>query len=193
MYNLHASPGTVDSVHWQEAAGLLISSAVLSVSSQSIFGVERTVRRYIFDGIVRYEIALANGLGVVEALDMADGVWPYFAKWQIRGALIEDTLYGTIVGVGETAAPPRQMILHHNYPNPFNSDTYIEFEISFPGPVRLLVTDLLGREIAELVNVYTGSGKHRVTFGGSSLATGVYIYRLQGATGVITRRMVHLK
>jgi len=85
------------------------------------------------------------------------------------------------------------MILYQNYPNPFNPDTFIEFDISFAGPVRLLVTDLLGREVAEMFRGYVNPGRHRFTLSGSSLATGVYIYRLQGPSGVRSRRMVLLK
>jgi len=190
MYNLRAAPGVVDTIAgW----GPLIWSRVESIATQQIFGTQRTVRRYFFDGLVQYEVSLADGFGIVDALDKADGIWPFYAWWSIRGCIIRDTLYGTTVSVPENQGVPATINLYQNYPNPFNPSTTIEFDISTSGLARLFVTNLLGQKVADLVNESVSVGKHRATFNGSSLASGVYIYTLVTAGGVLHRKLLLLK
>jgi gluconolactonase len=69
--------------------------------------------------------------------------------------------------------------LSGNYPNPFNASTTITYRVSSKSPVRLSVFDLLGREVAPLVNADMEAGNHDVSFDGSGLASGVYFTRLQ--------------
>jgi hypothetical protein len=64
------------------------------------------------------------------------------------------------------------------YPNPFNPKTVVSFQLSVVSTVWLGVYDLLGREVAVLVNEIRGPGEHEVTFEGTGLSTGVYICRL---------------
>jgi hypothetical protein len=68
--------------------------------------------------------------------------------------------------------------LSQNYPNPFNPTTQIDFGIKKAGKVQIRVYDMLGREVATLVDKDMSAGKHTVTFDASNLATGVYIYRI---------------
>jgi len=72
----------------------------------------------------------------------------------------------------------REFSLSENYPNPFNPITTISFSIPERSFVTLKVYDMLGREIAELVNEELESGNFEKTFEASSLASGVYIYRI---------------
>ena len=65
-----------------------------------------------------------------------------------------------------------------NYPNPFNPTTGVRYQVSEVSYVRLAVYDLLGREVAVLVNERKAPGKYELRFDGSSLASGVYVYRL---------------
>ncbi len=74
---------------------------------------------------------------------------------------------------------PRQAHLYQNYPNPFNPTTKMSFVISHWSLVSLRVYDVLGREVATVVNEELPAGEHSVVFNGSSLAGGVYLYRLQ--------------
>jgi hypothetical protein len=88
----------------------------------------------------------------------------------------------TLTGVDMAAsAAPYRYQLQQNYPNPFNPSTTIGFGVSGPGssPVRLIVFDLLGREVAVLVNEKKEAGNYSVQFDGAGLASGVYLYRLQ--------------
>ncbi|MEK9136702.1 MAG: T9SS type A sorting domain-containing protein, partial [Bacteroidota bacterium] len=104
-----------------------------------------------------------------------------------------DTLYGTVVSVRENRGLPTELNLYQNYPNPFNPSTTIEFDISTSGPARLLITNLLGQEVAQLVNEPVSVGRHQATFNASNLASGVYIYSLSTPNGVLHRRLLLLK
>lgn len=79
--------------------------------------------------------------------------------------------------------------LDANYPNPFNPSTVISYRKSEIGRVRLAVYDLLGREVAVLVDGMIPAGEHQVRFDASGLSSGVYLYRLETPQGVQTRKM----
>jgi hypothetical protein len=85
---------------------------------------------------------------------------------------------------------PQQFGLGQNYPNPFNPLTTIQFSIVNPQFTTLKVYDLLGREVATLVNELTSPGTYTVSFEASSLASGVYISRLTGGGFVQSRTML---
>jgi hypothetical protein len=73
---------------------------------------------------------------------------------------------------------PVEYELSQNYPNPFNPTTKIDFSIRKSGKVQIRVYDMLGREVATLVDKDMTSGKHTVEFDANNLASGVYIYRI---------------
>jgi hypothetical protein len=73
---------------------------------------------------------------------------------------------------------PAKFALSQNYPNPFNPITAIRYWLSVASEVRLSVHDLLGREIAVLVNERKAPGSYSVRLDGNGLASGVYLYRL---------------
>lgn len=68
--------------------------------------------------------------------------------------------------------------LHDNYPNPFNSETQIRFDLVESGNVKLVVYDLLGREVATVVNHIMPAGSHSISFNAGNLPSGLYLYRL---------------
>ncbi|MBL8017243.1 MAG: T9SS type A sorting domain-containing protein [Ignavibacteria bacterium] len=74
---------------------------------------------------------------------------------------------------------PEKFELKQNYPNPFNPETNISFSVPHPGSVKLAVFDLLGREVAVLVNEDLKAGVYKVNFNASVLSTGVYFYRIE--------------
>ncbi|MCL5268214.1 MAG: T9SS type A sorting domain-containing protein [Bacteroidetes bacterium] len=80
-----------------------------------------------------------------------------------------------------------------NYPNPFNPTTTIEFEVPSSGLVSLKVYDVLGREVATLVNSYESAGAHSVRFNGDDLASGIYFYRLTTPGVNLVRKMILMK
>ena len=83
--------------------------------------------------------------------------------------------------------------LNQNYPNPFNPSTVISYQLPASGKVTLKVYDLLGQEVATLVNTTMSAGAHEVSFDASRLASGMYIYRIQSGNFIQTRKMLLVK
>jgi hypothetical protein len=78
---------------------------------------------------------------------------------------------------------PTQYALSQNYPNPFNPATTIQYQVAGEGNVSLKVFDVLGREVASLVDEHQSSGRYEVRFDARRLASGIYFYKLQVANG----------
>ena len=91
------------------------------------------------------------------------------------------------------AGLPEKFDLKPNYPNPFNPSTRISFDLPESAEVRLTVFDVLGRQVATLVNQPMKAGSHTVNFDAQRLASGVYIYRLEAGSFSMTRNMMLIK
>jgi hypothetical protein len=78
----------------------------------------------------------------------------------------------------EVAAVPTRYSLEHNYPNPFNPTTKIQYSLPEDAKVRLAVYDILGRQVAELVNEEQRAGYYEKAFTGNSFSSGIYFYRI---------------
>lgn len=88
---------------------------------------------------------------------------------------------------------PVQFSLEQNYPNPFNPTTQIKYSTSEDGFVSLRVYNLLGQQVAELVNRMVKSGNYNTTFDASSLASGIYYYKLQAGNNLLVKKMILIK
>lgn len=107
-----------------------------------------------------------------------------YAAWKTDPVSGVETLGGVL---------PEEFSLEQNYPNPFNPSTTIRFDIPNASPVRLSVFDVLGREVAVLVNEQIAAGVHEVSVDAKQFASGMYVYRLQAGNFVQTRKMLFLK
>ena len=92
-----------------------------------------------------------------------------------------------------TPAVPTSFALHAAYPNPFNPSAEIEFDLPEASDVRLIVYDVMGREVARLAEGPMPAGSHRVRFEAAGLPSGVYLYRLEAGTFAQTQRMTLVK
>ncbi len=88
---------------------------------------------------------------------------------------------------------PRAFALEQNYPNPFNPKTGIRYQVSGVSDVKLVVFDLLGREVAVLVDERKAAGLYEVSFDGRGLSSGVYFYRLTAGSFTQIRAMMLVK
>jgi len=88
---------------------------------------------------------------------------------------------------------PASISLEQNYPNPFNPSTSINYQVSNISQVILKVYDVLGNEVATLVNEEQPSGSYEVEFDASGFASGMYLYRLQSGSFIGTKKMILMK
>ncbi len=103
------------------------------------------------------------------------------------------TTVATAVAGEMTKDIPTQFSLLQNYPNPFNPATRIQFGIPVSGLVTLKVFDILGREVAVLMNERKSPGTYDVEWNASSLSSGVYFYRLQAGSFTETKKLLLMK
>jgi hypothetical protein len=92
-----------------------------------------------------------------------------------------------------TYSPPATFALDQNYPNPFNPSTTIRYDLPRTAIVSLRVYDVLGREVAVLVNEVKEAGRYNAKFDARNMASGFYVYRLQAGNFNQTRKMLVVK
>ncbi len=168
----------------------------------------------------RYRLQLTKGVVfssiVLDTTITSDQINPPDTSLTVSDSLVGSTIYSWRISAGnaygfslwssawkfKTEVPtwvalssgtPTQFSLMQNYPNPFNPTTEISYQLSESSFVTLKVYDILGREVAALVNGHQSPGIHNVTFDASRLPTGVYFYRLDAGTHVATRKMLMIK
>lgn len=88
---------------------------------------------------------------------------------------------------------PTEYTLYQNYPNPFNPTTTIKYDLPNTSDVSLIIYDILGRKVKELVNTKQQAGRYEIQFNASNLASGVYIYQLIADKYFSSRKMILLK
>ena len=103
--------------------------------------------------------------------------------------------FGVVTDIRDEAHAglPVEYSLSQNYPNPFNPETVIEFALQSQLKVSLIVYNLRGEKVAQLINRNMPAGMHRVNWDASNVSSGIYFYRLQAGDFVQTRKMVLLK
>jgi hypothetical protein len=195
--NLGAATGmSIESVDWQPGTGLLWVSNDLRgnpmFSDRTWYGVDVANNYAIVDsfslpGDISGTDAFPRGLAFSN-----DGKTAYVGLFDTRF----DRLYrfDKVTGVEEDG----QVVvdgykLSQNYPNPFNPSTKITFELKSSGYTTLKIYDMLGNEVATLVQNELASGSHSVNFNAASLASGTYVYQLNVNGTRITNKMVILK
>ena len=139
-------------------------------------------------------------IDIVGIFAQYDETSPYTDGYQILPRSLED-LKDTVVSVGQDELAEIDFRLYQNYPNPFNPSTKIKFSIpakvkSAEGgqtKVTLKVFDVLGNEIAVLIDENKSPGSYEVEFSGAGLSSGIYFYRIQAEGFIATKKMMVLK
>ncbi len=138
----------------------------------------------------------------VQAVDMYDSVSRLSDFDQCQGYR-KDSTGGIPIGSGEDFLPhkgntgdkiiPKEFKLSQNFPNPFNPNTNISYDIPYDCFVTIRIYDVSGREIKSLVNEFIKAGSYITGFNGSGIASGVYFYKITAGSFVQTKRMVLIK
>nr|NIR48120.1 CHRD domain-containing protein [candidate division KSB1 bacterium]NIR72590.1 CHRD domain-containing protein [candidate division KSB1 bacterium]NIS23650.1 CHRD domain-containing protein [candidate division KSB1 bacterium]NIT70574.1 CHRD domain-containing protein [candidate division KSB1 bacterium]NIU24292.1 CHRD domain-containing protein [candidate division KSB1 bacterium] len=112
---------------------------------------------------------------------------------EIRGQLSAVEIVTSVEPIDGTSGIPREFSLSQNFPNPFNPTTEIRFDLKQSGPTVLKIYNMLGQEVATLVDENMPAGSYKVTFESNTLPSGVYIYRLQSSGLSEARKMILLR
>ena len=110
----------------------------------------------------------------------------------------EDTINVTLTGINNAGLKPLTFTLQQNYPNPFNPSTQIQYSIPVQSNVKIVIYNILGREVKTLINEERPSGVYTITWNGTDnfggqVASGVYFYRIAAGTFVQIKKMMLLK
>ena len=173
---------------WQLATGDDFSTLLWSVDAGATSRVETTLGALaaVLDAA---GVALGESTALWHRTVATDG------RYATPGTPMQVTFTrGTLVSrEGEPRDVPVQYRLFQNYPNPFNPATAITYELPTASPVRLVVYDLFGREVATLVDATQAAGRYEVAFDGARLASGLYVYRIEAGAFRQMRRMMLVK
>jgi len=148
---------------------------------------------YVYGGIGEYNYCYVKGLGLVT--HSFTGHYPDEYNQLVAG-IIEGVFYGDSTVLHIEVFDNKSISnfsLSQNYPNPFNPITTIKYNLPGISFVTLKVYDVLGNEIASLVNEQKPAGSYEVEFDGTNLTSGIYFYQLRAGKYVETKKMVLLK
>ena len=88
---------------------------------------------------------------------------------------------------------PERYSLSQNFPNPFNPETTIQYTLPLREHVTLSIYDTQGRRVARLIDGFKDAGRHQISFDGSRLSSGIYIYRIRAGDYTETRKLTLVK
>jgi predicted GH43/DUF377 family glycosyl hydrolase len=138
----------------------------------------------------RGEVESPNVILVGDTLFMYyDGSPPINYIWQIGLA----TSPFEPVSVDNELPQPTEFILEQNFPNPFNPSTLISYQLPVGSDVTLKVYDILGNEIATLVDKYKPAGTYEITWQAANLSSGVYFYQLKAGDYIAVKKMILIR
>jgi hypothetical protein len=158
----------------------------------TIFGLNSRLRTFYSTQTPYEDIELAQDFGLKFKL-----VWELVENRNVlKGCIINGVVYGDTLTVGvedEVNPIATEFKLEQNYPNPFNPSTVISYQLPVTGNVTLKVYDVLGNEIATLVNEEKPTGEYEIEFNATGLPSGIYFYKLVAGEYTQTRKMILLK
>jgi hypothetical protein len=158
----------------------------------SLFGIERTVKEF-------WDVPDTNTDLPYSTRKYAAGIGYYMSEFEIgltelSGCIIAGKQYGTIVSIAKAnkKSLPDSYYLS-NYPNPFNGQTNFVFEIPVYSNVSLKIFDLIGRNVATVINDFRHKGKYFERWEPKNLSSGVYIAVLNISNKILTKKLIYLK
>lgn len=182
----------------EELATLVLNLASLNIGQYTVVTSDNHTAG---DVLTHVSLVLSNPNAIKDQLELAKDLAEKVNKRElINAGLINDgNILYKINGqkifweFGIPFGIPKEYMLYQNYPNPFNPTTIIQYDLPIEGYVHLSVFDVLGREVAILVNERQQAGKGSVMFQAEQLPSGVYYYRLQAGDYNQTKKLLLLR
>jgi|FLOH01.1.fsa_nt_gi hypothetical protein len=186
---------------WPEAVDLGPDGNLYAANTQIAFtnDVDHGSLYWVYgtDGTEKYSFGTAEGDSTAGGMYngrgcawSADGNTMYVADFGYNCLTVWTS---TPDAIDSPVSIPSAFELNQNYPNPFNPNTNIPFTLEEEGMVKLIVYDVVGREVATLVNENMTSGTHVVSFSGADLSAGMYIYKISFNGEVSAKNMLLIK
>jgi len=186
--NLGIQPPNGLSFNGTTLAGIhQVPNAVIDIYDANILEVPPSAYRWL--GSTTTD---ANGIFVFDITDPLVEAVSVTASTSATGTS-SFAYFQTVTDVENEEIIPTEFSLHQNYPNPFNPSTTINFSIPSSEFVTIKVYDLLGNEVATLIDEYRPAGSYEVDFNAADLPSGVYLYRIQAGDFTEAKKMILLK
>ncbi len=179
---------------WTEKLNSPSSVNALAVSGTNLFAASENHGVFLSTDLGNTWTTVNTGLGNVNVMAFAISSGDLYAATWGNGVWVRP-LSDMVTSVKRTPSSglPSVFELRQNYPNPFNPTTVISYQLPEVSNVTLKVYDILGREVATLVNQRQNAGSYSVRFDGNRLASGVYFYKLSAGNFVSIKKLVVLK
>lgn len=132
-----------------------------------------------------------TGAGIPSIIDMLTVTSVTFNAE--AGIVYNFSINSTLTSLEDDLNAPKEFSLGQNFPNPFNPSTSIQYNVKEASQVTLKVYDMIGNEVAILVNEVKPAGSYTVSFDASQLSSGVYLYKMTAGNFVQTRKLVLMK
>lgn len=188
---IHSSDyGFVWDAEQAPTAEQLFGVSFISLTSGFAAGTNGTII-YTSDGGITWSNMLSGTTQTLNSISFTDPVRGIVVG--DGGTILKSYENGPLKTTEERAPHPDYFSLEQNYPNPFNPSTQIKYSIPADGYVSLKIFNLLGKEIAEIVNGFRKAGEHQVSFDASELPSGIYLYRLETNNRAMVKKMMVIK
>lgn len=166
----------------------------VSFDTTSLFNNTEFSKTYHGGTIPTFTYKLLKNFGPILIIDDQSYVITSYTVYELVYAKINGIEYGQFVSVDDKNLDiPSEFSLSQNYPNPFNPNTKISYLLPNAGNVTLKVFDVLGKEVATLVNEEKQVGSYEVQFDGNRLTSGIYFYQIKTGDFTETKKMILLK
>ena len=173
---------------------------IISYGIDNSYGVElnyvteNQFGRFVYSGISLYPNM--SHIFVPEWTDLTASNLKVLIDWESDG-IIDDSLFlqNEATGIDDQGSllSPNEFYLVQNYPNPFNPSTTISWQSPVGSHQTLKVYDVLGNEVATLVDEYREAGRYEVEFNAENLSSGIYLYKLSTGSFTETKKMTLIK
>jgi hypothetical protein len=163
------------------------------INNQNLYGLKGLLEAFSSFPTKAISCNYQNGDSIKDFVVTA---YPY-SQYNVGYVIIYKGRDDIVVSVDERQAElfTAQFYLEQNYPNPFNPKTIISYQVSVTGNVKITIYNVLGKEIATLINEEKPAGEYKIEFNAEKykLSSGTYFYKLKTSKGEISKKMIYLK